>query len=112
MWLTAGDCLLSSLMAPSSTVPRLSGHPAVTGTLWPKVGRKEMLAGKSNRSLYVINNAQTRLDQLTKANLVTQAGSEAALMTFMQAVTTTELDSLINWTKGWMSTMRTLIHQP
>lgn len=63
-------------------------------------GAQEMLAGKSNRSLYVINNAQNRLDQLTKANLVTQAGSEAALMTFMQAVTTTELDSLINWTKG------------
>ena len=59
-----------------------------------------MLAGKSTRSLYVINNAQSRLDALTKANLVTQAGSEAALMTFMQAGSTTELDSLIDWTKG------------
>lgn len=70
------------------------------GNVVAEGGAQEMLAGKSNRSLYVINNAQTRLDQLTKANLVTQAGSEAALMTFMQAVTTTELDSLINWTKG------------
>lgn len=70
------------------------------GNVVAEGGAQEMLAGKSNRSLYVINNAQNRLDQLTKANLVTQAGSEAALMTFMQAVTTTELDSLINWTKG------------
>lgn len=70
------------------------------GNVVAEGGAQEMLAGKSNRSLYVINNAQNRLDQLTKANLVTQAGSEAALMTFMQADTTTELDSLINWTKG------------
>ncbi len=63
-------------------------------------GAQEMLAEKSTRSLYVINNAQSRLDALTKANLVTQAGSEAALMTFMQAGSTTELDSLIDWTKG------------
>ncbi|WP_439824977.1 pilus assembly protein [Aeromonas caviae] len=70
------------------------------GNVVAEGGAQEMLAGKSNRSLYVINNTQNRLDQLTKANLVTQAGSEAALMTFMQAVTTTELDSLINWTKG------------
>ncbi len=70
------------------------------GNVVAEGGAQEMLAGKSNRSLYVINNAQNRLDQLTKANLVTQAGSEAVLMTFMQAVTTTELDSLINWTKG------------
>lgn len=70
------------------------------GNVVAEGGAQEMLAGKSNRSLYVINNAQNRLDQLTKANLVTLAGSEAALMTFMQAVTTTELDSLINWTKG------------
>ncbi|WP_435301472.1 pilus assembly protein [Aeromonas rivipollensis] len=63
-------------------------------------GAQEMLAAKSNRNLYVINNAQNRLDALTKTNLVTQAGSEAALMTFMQAGSTTELDSLIDWTKG------------
>lgn len=63
-------------------------------------GAQEMLAAKSNRNLYVINNAQNRLDALTKTNLVTQAGSEAALMTWMQASSTTDLDALINWTKG------------
>ncbi|MGS4932507.1 pilus assembly protein [Aeromonas sp. 25-281] len=66
-------------------------------------GAQAMLAAKSNRNLYVINNAQNLLDQLTRANLVTQAGnSEATLKTFMQIpnATTAELDKLINWTKG------------
>lgn len=63
-------------------------------------GAQAMLAAKSNRNLYVINNAQTRLDTLTKANLVSQAGSEAALMTLMKVGDSAELDKLINWTKG------------
>ncbi|MFM5026252.1 pilus assembly protein [Aeromonas caviae] len=66
-------------------------------------GAQAMLAAKSNRNLYVINNAQNRLDQLTRANLVTQVdNNEETLKTFMQIpnATTAELDKLINWTKG------------
>ncbi len=63
-------------------------------------GVQERLAAKSNRSLYVINNAQNRLDAFTKANLVTQAGNEAALMTWMKASDSTELNKLIDWSKG------------
>lgn len=63
-------------------------------------GAQEMLAAKSNRSLLVINNAQNRLDSFSKANLVSQAGSEAALMAFMKVSDITDLDKLINWTKG------------
>lgn len=63
-------------------------------------GAQDMLAAKINRNLYVVNNGQSRLDTLTKANLVAQAGTEAALMTWMKTSDTTELDQLINWTKG------------
>ncbi|MCH7371458.1 PilC/PilY family type IV pilus protein [Aeromonas sp. MR16] len=63
-------------------------------------GAQDMLAAKSNRNLFVINNGQSRLDTLTKANLVSQAGTEAALMTWMKASDSAELDKLIDWTKG------------
>lgn len=63
-------------------------------------GVQEMLAAKSSRNLYVINNSQRRLDIYTKANLVSQAGTESALISFMQASDSTDLGKLIDWAAG------------
>ncbi|MFM4719422.1 pilus assembly protein [Aeromonas bivalvium] len=63
-------------------------------------GAQAMLATKDNRNLFVVNQANNRLDVLTKANLISQAGNEAALMALMKVNDASELDPLINWTRG------------
>lgn len=63
-------------------------------------GAQEMLAATNNRSLYVINNVQRRLDTYSKVNLVAQANTEAALMNHMQVSDSTDLNKLIDWAAG------------
>ncbi|MCQ4055289.1 pilus assembly protein [Aeromonas sp. SG16] len=72
------------------------------GNLVAKGGVQEMLADKSNRNLYLINDKASpkRLDSFTRSNAQTMAGSAEALRLLMQLSDVSELDNMFSWITG------------
>ncbi|MBL0598927.1 hypothetical protein JD516_14010 [Aeromonas jandaei] len=72
------------------------------GNLVAKGGVQEMLADKSNRSLYLINDKASpkRLDSFTRSNAQIMAGSAEALRSLMQLSDVSELDNMFSWIAG------------
>ncbi|MFE8713306.1 hypothetical protein, partial [Aeromonas allosaccharophila] len=70
------------------------------GNIVVKGGAQAMLAEKASRSIYVINKAQSRLDNFTRSNLESIAGSASTLISDLQVTDSAAVDSLINWTRG------------
>ncbi|ATL94838.1 hypothetical protein CK911_19990 [Aeromonas sp. CU5] len=95
-----------------------SGLPAISGdgtilesakTHWSSTsdgnkvaegGVQEMLAAKTNRTLYVIPPFTNTLSAFSKSNLESMAGGAIQLRTVMNLNSTDSMDDLLNWANG------------